>query len=381
MSYVQIIQVDHAHEELLRQEQAQAAAQLRIQQAQEAQREAQRLVAQLASVHVTPQAIEKVIHQFDAISPLQFLHDATHSAAEKVLFTSFTFGQSRTITLDDINTVCHDAFGPLYQHASVEDWQQLKHTSFPLQTLAPQEQQIVEQHSEPIFSYLLNAGSVVGIVYLILEARKLKKKINEQPTGTTYNLEAADIAAIDHSTVNVVEMATKDTRREERLTAVDGGTINKFDIHFHGVKDDEIDSIKFKGIAFERPASGDYFKPVVIVADPNAKVIHAFPYHSDYFCAQDVAGLMTQLADAQTARQIMDTAHQVGVLGPLANEAVPALSKHLQHVDALVQETIVDVLGEIGTDQAADSLLDYATRAPSQVAPNQEAATQLVAKK
>lgn len=181
MSYVQIIQVDRAHEELQRQQQAQAAAQQLIQQAQEArreaQREAQRLVAQLASVHVTPQAVEKVIHQFDAISPLQFLHSATYSAAEKVLFTSFTFGQSRTITVDDINTVCHDAFGPLYQHASVEDWQQLKHTSFPLQTLAPQEQQIVEQHSEPIFSYLFNAGSVVGIVYLILEVRKLKKKL------------------------------------------------------------------------------------------------------------------------------------------------------------------------------------------------------------
>jgi len=374
MSYVQIIQDDHAHEELLRQQQAQEAR-------REAQREAQQLVDQLASVHVTPQAVEKVIHQFDAISPLQFLHSATYSAAEKVLFTSYTFGQSRTITLDDINTVCHDAFGPLYQRASVEDWQQLKRTAFPLQTLAPQEQQIVEQHSEPIFSYLLNAGATVGLVYLIFEVRKLKKKLKEQPTGTTYNVEAADIMAIDHGTANVVEMVTEETRREERLTAFDGGTINKFDIHFHGIKDDEIESIKFKGISFERPTQGEYFKPVVVVADPNTKVIHAFPYHSDYFCAQDVASLMTQLADAQTARQIIDAAHQVGVLGPLANEAVPALSKHLQHNDALVQETIVDVLGEIGTAEAADSLIDYAIRASSPVAPSQGVVAQFDAKK
>jgi hypothetical protein len=365
----QIIQVDRAHEELQRQQQAQAAQQLRIQQAQEAQR----LVAQLASVHVIPQAVEKVIHQFDAISPLQFLHDVTHSAAEKVLFTSFTYGQSRAITLDDINTVCHDAFGPLYQHASVENWQQLKRTSFPLQTLAPQEQQIVEQHSEPIFSYLLNAGSVVGIVYLILEVRKLKKKLKEQPTGTTYNVEAG-IAAFDHGVAIVDEHGTQ---HESQQVAFNGGTI----FNLYGTPTNAIESIKSKGIAFERPASGDYFKPVVVVADPNTKVIHTFPYHSDYFCAQDVASLMTQLADAQTARQIIDAAHQVGVLGPLANEAVPALSKHLQHDDALVQETVVDVLGEIGTAEAADSLIDYAIRASSPVAPSQGVVAQFDAKK
>ncbi|MBP7960899.1 MAG: HEAT repeat domain-containing protein [Caldilineaceae bacterium] len=275
------------------------------------------------------------------------------SLSQELEYAALTAGHSRKLAPQEFIEICEASF-PSAGKIQNEQWLLLRNSTFPYSTIIPEEQSAVKDIQESIWK-LVEAGDFVVTIYLVLKLRK-KSVEDDKGDGPTPGIQLVVINNLEEFKINA-----------KGDVAFDGGIIVKGNSRvFLGsaenvggmiARPEEIEL----SAQFERPNSA-YYKTAYAVPQQVPKQLVLFSSQLPYVHPDATPLIVENLAHADTPIDTARIAHLLGMLGPTASPAVEAISAQLESSDNPedLQSTFVDVLGDIGSNEAVESLLKRA---------------------